>query len=201
MQELAEECEAEAEVEAEADAKAEEPTVDIEALTAELEAERTSVAELEERTKTLNEQLMRSLAEQENVRAIAKRDVDNARKFGIQKFAMEMLDVCDNLNRASDHVPAEFREAPAEEATELEKSMSSLYTGVTLTETVLLKALGKFDVIKFDPVGEKVDPNLHDVKMTIPDPEKDSGTVGLVLRPGYMMGKRVLRAAEVGVIS
>ena len=70
-----------------------------------------------------------------------------------------------------------------------------------MTEAAMQNILGRHDIVKFEPLGEKVDPNLHDVKVNIPDPEKESGTVGLVIRSGYMISDRVLRPAEVGAVA
>ena len=120
--------------------------VDVPALVTELETRRADIKELEQKNLDLNNQLLRSLAEQENVRSIARRDVENTRKFGIQKFALELLEVSDNLKRAAECVPIEFRTRPEgdDDPSELVKSMVSLYEGVSRTERVMLTTLGKF---------------------------------------------------------
>jgi molecular chaperone GrpE len=169
----------------------------------ELETRRADIKELEQKNLDLNNQLLRSLAEQENVRSIARRDVENTRKFGIQKFALELLEVSDNLKRAAECVPIEFRTRPEgdDDPSELVKSMVSLYEGVSMTERVMLTALGKFGVAEIATVGEKVDLKFHDVKFAMASDEIESGHVAVVVRAGYMMEERVLRAAEVGVVS
>jgi molecular chaperone GrpE len=79
--------------------------------------------------------------------------------------------------------------------------MVSLYEGVSMTERVMLTALGKFGVAEIATVGEKVDLKFHDVKFAMASDEIESGHVAVVVRAGYMMEERVLRAAEVGVVS
>jgi molecular chaperone GrpE len=75
----------------------------------------------------------------------------------------------------------------------------ALLDGVELTERELLKVLEKHGVKKFDPLGEKFDPNLHQAMYEIPDPSQPAGTVAQVVQPGYMIGERVLRPALVAV--
>lgn len=180
------------------------PAAEIAAVKAELEASQAVIAELEGKVKDFNDQLLRSLAEQENTRTIARRDVDNARKFGVQKFGLEMLDMADNLARAAEAVPEEYREEnPDDGSNPIAKNLASLYRGVGVTDKALHSSLARFGITKLDdPIGQKVDLNLHDVKFAMPATETtESGTVGAVIRTGYMMEERVMRAAEVGVVS
>jgi molecular chaperone GrpE len=74
-----------------------------------------------------------------------------------------------------------------------------LLDGVELTERELHKVLEKHGVKKFEPMGEKFDPNLHQAMFEIPDPSRPSGTVAQVVQPGYLIGERVLRPALVAV--
>src|SRR6185369_16247564 len=75
----------------------------------------------------------------------------------------------------------------------------ALLDGVELTERELAKVLEKHGVKKFDPLGEKFDPNLHQAMYEIPDASRPAGSVAQVVQPGYMIGDRVLRPALVGV--
>jgi len=68
-----------------------------------------------------------------------------------------------------------------------------------LTERELDKVLEKHGVKKFDPLGQKFDPNLHQAMYEIPDPSRPAGSVAQVVQPGYMIGDRVLRPALVAV--
>ena len=81
-----------------------------------------------------------------------------------------------------------------------DSALVSLYEGVNMTEASMQSILRRFGIEKVDPLGEAVDPNRHDVKVNLPAGSGDPGTVGLVIRPGYVLDDRVLRAAEVGVV-
>lgn len=138
----------------------------------------------------LKDKLLRVLAEMENLRRRTAREVADARSYGISGFARDILNVADNMRRALEAVPAELR-ASGEAAVLLE--------GVELTERELLKALEKNGVKRFDPLGEKFDPNLHQAMFEIPDETKPAGTVAQVVQSGFMIGDRILRPAMVGI--
>ena len=120
------------------------------------------------------------------------REVADARTYGITGFARDVLEIADNLQRALDAVPAEARAAA-------DPGLKSLMEGVELTERSLLNALEKNGVKKFDPAGQKFDPNFQQAMFEVPDPSVPSGTVVQVVQAGYMIGDRVLRPALVGV--
>lgn len=143
--------------------------------------------------KELKDALLRSLAEQENTRRIAHRDVDQARQFAIKSFAKSLLDVSDNLERAMAAVPTDMNK-------EDHAILSNLYDGIALTERGLVKAFESHGLVKFGAVGERFDPNLHEALFEYPDPAQTPGTVGQVMKAGYLLNKRVLRPAEVGVV-
>ena len=135
---------------------------------------------------------LRTLAEMENLRKRTAREVSDARTYGISGFARDVLDIADNLQRALDAVPSEARAAA-------DPGLKALIEGVELTERSLHNALEKHGVKKFDPAGEKFDPNVHQAMYEVPDPSVPVGTVAQVIQAGYMIGERVLRPALVGV--
>jgi molecular chaperone GrpE len=141
----------------------------------------------EARDKTL-----RTLAEMENLRQRTRREVADAKTYGISGFARDVLDIADNLQRALDAVPAEAKAAA-------DPGLTALIEGVELTERSLLNALEKNGVKKFDPSGEKFDPNFQQAMYEVPDASVPSGTVVQVVQAGYMIGDRILRPALVGV--
>jgi molecular chaperone GrpE len=153
------------------------------------------ISELEEQLKDLNDRLLRSLAEQDNTRRIAKRDVDDARQYAIKSFAKGMLDVADNLERALKAVPGAM--ASDKEAHPV---LATLYEGIEMTERGLIKTFEGNGLTKFGTDGEPFDPNIHNALFEYPDPTKQPGTIGQIIKPGFMLNKRVLRPAEVGVI-
>ena len=145
------------------------------------------VPALQAQIKELKDQMLRSLAEQENTRRIAQRDVSQAKQFAIQSFAKSLLETSDNLERA-----LQF-------ATEDEQT-SALYEGVKMTENLLLKAFEKNGLMKFGTVGDVFDPNQHEALFEYEDASGEAGTVGQVMKSGFLLHSRVLRPAEVGVI-
>ena len=149
--------------------------------------------ELQAEVKSLKDQLLRSLAEQENIRQIARRDVEAARNFSIKSFAKSLLEVSDNLSRALESVDKDtFKENP---------SLETLYQGVDMTNGGLTKALESNGVKKFcEQPGDIFNPERHEALMEYPDPSKESGTVGQVIKVGFTLNDRVLRPAEVGVV-
>ena len=138
------------------------------------------------------DKLLRVLAEMENLRQRTAREVADTRAYGISAFARDILAVADNMDRALQALDVELRE-------KADAGIKALLDGVELTERELHKALEKHGVRKFEPVGEKFDPNLHQAMFEIPDPTLPAGTVAQVVQPGYMIGERMLRPALVGI--
>jgi molecular chaperone GrpE len=156
------------------------------------EPEAGSVEALAKEAAEARDKMLRTLAEMENLRKRTSREVADAKVYGITGFARDVLDIADNLQRALDAVPAETRAAA-------DPGLKALIEGVELTERSLLNALEKNGVKKFDPTGEKFDPNFQQAMYEVPDPTVPSGTVVQVVQSGYMIGERILRPALVGV--
>jgi molecular chaperone GrpE len=152
---------------------------------------------MEQEIKELKDTVLRSYAEEENVRRIAKKDVESARLYAISGFAKSLLDVADNFERALDSTAASKQSASYNP----EDVLSTLVTGVQMTHTQLQKAFTANGVVKFGQIGDSFDPALHDALFNITDPTKTSGTIGQVLKAGYKLKDRVIRAAEVGTIN
>jgi len=138
------------------------------------------------------DKLLRVLAEMENLRKRTEREIADARAYGIANFARDILAVADNMDRALGALDADLRQ-------KADAGTKALLDGVELTERELLKALEKHGVKKFEPLGEKFDPNLHQAMYEVPDPSLPAGTVAQVVQPGYLIGERVLRPALVAV--
>src|SRR4030081_769919 len=138
------------------------------------------------------DRLLRTLAEMENLRRRTEREIADSRASGIQAFARDILAVADNMDRALGALDKELRE-------KADAGTKALLDGVELTERELLKVLEKHGVKKFEPLGEKFDPNLHQAMFELPDPSRPAGTVAQVVQPGYMIGERILRPALVAV--
>jgi molecular chaperone GrpE len=155
----------------------------------------TKEEQLMSEIKDLKDSLLRSLAEQENTRRIASRDVASAKQFAISSFAKSLLDTSDNLSRALDAVPEELRHDH-----ENHPVLANLYEGITMTNEGLDKAFAKNGLKKFGMIGDKFDPNIHEALFEYPDPKGEPGCVGQVMKVGFMLNERVVRPAEVGVV-
>jgi molecular chaperone GrpE len=138
------------------------------------------------------DKLLRTLADMENLRRRTEREIAEARLYAITAFARDTLAVADNMDRALKQLDAELRE-------KADAGVKALLDGVELTERELLKVLEKHGVRKFEPQGEKFDPNLHQAMYEVSDPSVPAGTVAQVVQAGYMIGERVLRPALVAV--
>ena len=154
--------------------------------------EEGSVEALTKEVAEARDKMLRTLAEMENLRKRTSKEVADARTYGITGFARDVLDIADNLQRALDAVPAEAKAAA-------DLGLKALIEGVELTERSLLNALEKNGVRKFDPQGEKFDPNFQQAMYEVPDASVPSGTVVQVVQAGYTIGERVLRPALVAV--
>ena len=151
-----------------------------------------SVEALTKEAAESRDKMLRTLAEMENLRKRTMREVADARTYGIANFARDVLDIADNLQRALDAVPADTKAAA-------DPGLKALIEGVELTERSLLSALEKNGVKKFDPSGEKFDPNFQQAMYEVPDSSVPAGTVVQVVQAGYTIGERVLRPALVAV--
>ncbi|OEU08180.1 GrpE nucleotide exchange factor, partial [Fragilariopsis cylindrus CCMP1102] len=151
----------------------------------------------------LKNQLLRSLAEQENIRNIARNDVKAAKDFSTKSFAKSMLEVADNLDRALESVVTSPETTSSTSNDTNNDTLKSFVEGIELTNSGLLKALQSNGVEAYcEQPGDEFNPDKHQALMEYidPDPTKSAGTIGVVMKKGYTLNKRVLRPAEVGVI-
>lgn len=153
-------------------------------------AEQPSVEELMQKLETLQgkadgylNDLKRARAEAENVRKRSARDVENAHKYGQEKFIVEMLPVKDSMDLGL---------AAAESATDIE----SLREGMALTRKAFTQALEKMGVTEVDPLGEKFNPELHQA-ISVQPADAEPNTVLTVVQKGYCLHDRLLRPALV----
>lgn len=143
-------------------------------------------AEMEE----MRANMLRALAEAENVRRRAARDVSDARQYAVTAFARDLLNVSDNFKRALSTVG---------DTEELPEELKNLLEGVRMTERELASVFEKHGVKMIDPTGERFDPNRHQAMFEIENADVASGTVLQVVQAGAMIGDRTLRPAMVGV--
>ena len=151
-----------------------------------------AVAALEKERDELKDNMLRALAETDNVRTRANRQIEEARIYAVEKFARDLLAVSDNLQRAIDAVPPEQRAAlPDVARTALE--------GVELTQKELVTVLARHGVTAIDAApGAAFDPALHQAVTQIPSAQP-AGSVAQLFQSGWRIGDRTLRAAMVAV--
>jgi molecular chaperone GrpE len=149
------------------------------------------VAQLEGEVAALKDQLLRAVAETENVRRRGEREREETSRYAVARFAKELVGVADNLHRALAAVPAEARAA--------DEALNNLMVGVEATERQLASAFEKFGIKRLDSLGRTFDPNFHQVVMEVEGTGKAAGTVVQVLQEGYVIHDRLLREAVVAV--
>jgi molecular chaperone GrpE len=148
------------------------------------------IAALETALAEQKDQLLRALAETENVRRRAQREREDASKYAVTGFAKDLLSAADNLRRALDSLP---------EAEVKDERTRSLLAGVAATERELLGVFERHGIRRIDPKGERFDHNFHQAIFEVERMDQPAGTVVEVLQPGYVLQDRLLRPAMVGV--
>lgn len=141
----------------------------------------------------LKDQLLRALADTENMRRRTEREMESARKYGHTNFARDLVGAIDNLARAIDAVGATNDDQDNTQA------MQALITGIELSWTEIQTVIEKHGVKRINPVGEKFDYNLHQAMFEVPTDEHEPGVVVEVVQHGYVLHDRLLRPAMVGV--
>ncbi len=168
-----------------------EPEVDSAEMEAETEAEADSDTEtLAAEIADLKDQLLRALAEGENLRKRAAREREDSARYGISNFARDVVAVADNLRRAIDSLPTENAG---------EEVVKTLTEGVSATLRQLDAAFENHGIERIDPAGEPFDHNLHQAMFEDPNSDQPPGTVIQVIQHGYKIHDRLLRPAMVGV--
>lgn len=148
------------------------------------------IAELEAQNSQLKDQLLRTMADMENLRRRSEREKEDTSKYAVATLARDILSVADNLRRALESLPAD--QAPNE-------ATKNLLTGVEATERELLGVFERRGIKRIEPLGERFDPNFHQAMFEVPGSGQEAGTVVQVLQPGYIIFDRLLRPALVGV--
>jgi molecular chaperone GrpE len=154
--------------------------------------EHASYSELEEKL-TLAEQKahenweksVRAMAELENIRRRAERDIEHAHKYGVERLIKEMIPVLDSMEQA------------LQAAEQLQDK--AMIEGIELTHKLMLAALSKFDVKPIDALGQPFNPNCHEAMTMIESADAPANTVLNVFQQGYYLGERVVRPARVVV--
>lgn len=150
----------------------------------ELERLQQALGDAEERAKSHWEQYLRAVADLDNVRKRAQRDIEAANRYGLEKFAQELLPVRDSLELAVQNI-------------EKAADIRSLKQGQEATLQLLVKALEKLGIVTINPVGEPFDPARHEAMLAQPSNTAEPNSVLQVVQPGYELNGRLLRPARV----
>ncbi len=148
-------------------------------------SEQESVDDLKAKAEENWDRYLRAAAELDNVRKRAARDVEKARRFALERFARELLEVRDSLEmglEASD-----------------EAGVEALLAGSRATLKLLTTTMEQFGVAEVDPLGEPFDPELHEAMSMQPSADVEPGSVLTVYQKGYTLNGRLLRPARVVV--
>jgi molecular chaperone GrpE len=139
----------------------------------------------------LQDKLLRALAEAQNTRRRAQQDVERERKYGIERFAKDILSVADNLGRALAALPDDLQS--------VDPALRNVIVGVQATDRELQSVLERHGVTRVESLGKPFNADFHQAMMEIEDATVPAGTVVQELIPGYLIAGRLLRAAMVAV--
>ena len=145
---------------------------------------------LEKKIEELNDKLLRSLAENQNLRKIHEKEREDLIKYSSSSFAREILNLADNLERAFDL----FKDNPKFKSDEFKDTM----LGIELIEKELINSFDKNGIKSFESVGKKFDPNFHQALNEV-ESEQEDGIVINEIQKGYMLNDRLLRPALVSI--
>lgn len=154
--------------------------------TAQLEALKKQLEQAQQKAQENWDLALRKEAELQNAKKIADRDVTNARKFGIERFAQDLLAVIDSFEQAK---TVEVKD----------ESAKSIMEGMELTYKVLLDVMAKYGLKPINPEGEAFNPEFHEAISMQESDEVEPNKVLFVVQTGFMVHERVLRPARVVV--
>ena len=150
----------------------------------EMERLKLELVGAEERAKNHWEQYLRALADVDNVRKRAAKDLENARQFAVERFAQDLIGVKDSLELGIANAP--------------KAELASLVEGQNATLRLLAKAFEKAQIEEINPEGQAFNPEQHEAMMAQPS-DAAPNTVLAVIQRGYLLNGRLLRPARVVV--
>ena len=145
---------------------------------------------LEDKVKELEDRLLRSAAEVENIRKRSQQERSDAYKIGVSLFVKDFVPVLDNIERAL---------ASLKDSNEI--NYESFVEGISATEKDIISLLEKHGIQQINPINEKFDPLFHEALFEAESDDHEPGFVTQVIEVGYVIDKRLIRAAKVGVAS
>merc|ERR1712146_790691 len=141
--------------------------------------------------KELKDQLLRSLAESENLRKRTLKEIADSKKYSHISFVRDLLSSVDNLQRALEAVPYD--------KSQLSEPIKNLVIGLEIVEKEIFNTFEKHSLKQINPLEEKFDYNLHQAMFEVPTNEKEPGYVVEVSQKGFLLHDRLVRPAMVGI--
>ena len=139
----------------------------------------------------LKDQLLRSLADGENLRKRTIKEISDAKRYSHISFVRDLVSSVDNLQRALDVVP--------KDRSEFSDPVKNLIIGLEIVEKEIINTFEKHNLKQIYPLGEKFDYNFHQAMFEVATNEKDPGYVVEVTQKGYLLHDRLVRPAMVGI--
>merc|ERR1712146_511287 len=139
----------------------------------------------------LKDQLLRSLAENENLRKRTIKEIADAKKYSHISFVRDLVSSVDNLQRALEAVP--------DDKSQLSEPIKNLVIGLEIVEKEIINCFEKHNISQISPLGDKFDYNLHQAMFEVPTNENEPGYVVEVSQKGYLLYDRLVRPAMVGI--
>jgi molecular chaperone GrpE len=158
-----------------------------------MEEAASRIRALEAEANEYKDKWMRAEAETQNVRARARRDVEDARNFAVQRFARDVVEVIETLERAIASLPAASADEPP--------VLAKMREGIEATQRMFLAVLERNGVSRIEAQGARFDPELHQAMAEAPSPTVPAGHVAQAWTPGWTLNGRLLKPAMVVVSS
>ena len=139
----------------------------------------------------LKDQLMRALADSENLRKRTLKEIEHSKKYSHISFVRDLVSLFDNLQRALDSVP--------EDKSTLSEPIKNLIIGLEIVNKEIINTFEKHNLKQIEPLGEKFDYNFHQAMFEVPTNDQEPGIVVEVSQKGYLLYDRLVRPAMVGI--
>ena len=149
------------------------------------------IENLQKQVSDLKDQLMRTLAEGENLRKRTQKEIEHAKKYSHITFVRDLVSSVDNLQRAVESV--------SDDKSVLSEPIKNLIIGLDIVEKEIINNFEKHNLKQINPLGEKFDYNFHQAMFEVPTNETEPGIVVEVSQKGYLLHDRLVRPAMVGI--
>tara|TARA_A100001015_G_scaffold251213_1_gene290085 strand:- start:1121 stop:1762 length:642 start_codon:yes stop_codon:yes gene_type:complete len=146
---------------------------------------------LEQQVLELKDQLMRTLADSENLRKRTLKEIEQAKKYSHITFVRDLVSSVDNLQRALKYIP--------DDKSKLSEPIKNLIIGLEIVEKEIINNFEKHNLKQIDPMGEKFDYNFHQAMFEVATNDTEPGIVVEVSQKGYLLHERLVRPAMVGI--